>query len=143
MKKIFVILLAAAMSAACCKTPQPEPWEFDFPKEFLCDGQWATTYYFLPSGVPALCSSPDHAYGEYRFTIKFNEDGTYRSSGYIGDNSGTYKARGKTVEASVGASSTLSIIFSDTTDTDAVVTIVRSPGGREGSWYIVRGKTVE
>lgn len=138
MKKVLMILLAAIVAASCCKTPQPAVWEFDYPKEFLCGGTWATTFYFLPSGSAALCSSPEHAYGEYRFTIKFNEDGTYRSSGYLGDNNGTYKARGKIVEASVSTGATLNILFSDTTETDAVVTIVRSPGGREGTWYIVR-----
>jgi len=143
MKKIFVILLAAAMSAACCKTPQPEPWAFDFPKEFLCDGTWSTTGYILPSGSIALCSSPEHLYGEYRFSIKFNEDGTYRSTGYLGDETGTYKAKGKVVDAAPRAGAVLTIVFSDTSDTDAVVTIVRSPGGRDGSWYIVRKKTVE
>lgn len=143
MKKIFVILLVAAMSAACCKTPQPTPWEFDFSKSLLCDGTWSTAYYILPSGSYALCSSPEHVYGEYRFTIKFNEDGTYRSTGYLGDNSGTYVARGKTVEASVDSRSSLNIVFSGASETDATITIVMSPGGRVGSWYIVKQKTVE
>lgn len=136
MKKVLMILLAAFFAASCCKTPQPAPWEFDYPVEYLCDGTWATTKYILPNGSVVLCSSPEHAYGEYRFSFKFNEDGTCRSTGYFGDCEGTYTAHGKTVEVVQSDKAPLNIVFSATIGNVAEVTVVQSPGGRAGSWII-------
>ena len=136
MKKVLMILLAAFVAASCCKTSQPETWEFDYPKEYLCGGAWSTTYYFLPNGSAALCSSPEHAYAEYRFTIKFNEDGSYRSTGFLGAGAGTYKAYGKTVEAVTKEKDSLCFVFSDVAGDSAVVTVVKSPGGSTWRWAI-------
>lgn len=136
MKKVLMILLAAFFAASCCKTQQQETWEFDYPKEYLCDGVWATTKYILPSGSAVLCSSPEHAYGEYRFTLKFNVDGTCRLTGYFGDGVGTYTARGKTVEVTAEDKAPLNMVFSATIGNVAEVTVVQSPGGRVGSWII-------
>ena len=136
MKKILMILLAATLAAACEKPLKEDVWEFDYPQEFLCEKTWATSWYVLPSGSYVLCSDPEHAYGEYRFTFKFNVDGTYRSTGYFGENTGTYKAHGKTVETFKAGDTSLNIVFSDTAGDDAKVTIVQLPGGKSGTWII-------
>lgn len=137
----FLLLLIAITFATACQKPggeEEEVWAFDYSKEFLCERVWATSWYILPSGSYVLCSKPEHFYGEYRFTFKFNVDGTYLSTGYFGDCSGTYKAHGKTLETFKAGETSLSIVFSNTDGDDAKVTIVQIPSGKSGSWIISR-----
>lgn len=93
MKKVLlsVLLIASIITfTSCSKDDEPK---FGYPMESLY-GTWEGTGINVNGNWIDLTS---FLWYEYRFTIKFNSDGSYYGSGYFGNGGGTYKAEGNVV----------------------------------------------
>lgn len=94
MKKAFllsVLLIGIIItSTSCSKDDDPK---FDYPMETLY-GNWEGTGIYVDGDWIDLTN---YLWYEYRFSIKFNSDGTYSGKGYFGNGSGTYKAEGNMI----------------------------------------------
>lgn len=94
MKKAFllsVLLIGIIItSTSCSKDDDPK---FDYPMETLY-GNWEGTGIYVDGDWIDLTN---YLWYEYRFSIKFNSDGTYSGKGYFGNGSGTYKVEGNMI----------------------------------------------
>lgn len=91
MKRIIAIFVVAvlSMSLVSCGSDDDEQG-FNYPMESLY-GTWNGTEIKTEKATIDLTNL---FWYEYKFSITFNSDGSYRGKGYFGNGTGTYKAEG-------------------------------------------------
>jgi hypothetical protein len=92
---VSLMLCVVTISTTSCKK-ETEKWEFNYPKEELCDVRWKATHY-SPSGNGIWLTM--HELGK-SLSISFYEDGKYYSNGMFNTNGGqyTYSAKGNSID---------------------------------------------
>lgn len=94
MKKIFLmwmLVFAAVVSFSSCSDDDES--KFDYPMDTLY-GTWEVTE-IMASGT--WYDVTKYPYDKFAMSMRFNSDGTYYGSGYLGDGGGTYVAEGKNI----------------------------------------------
>lgn len=106
---LILVLLCTTIFSSCKKDKEPT---FDYPLEML-HGIWEGSEILFDDGWVDITKYPNTI---FKFSIRFNSDGTYSSSGYFGDGSGTYKAIDKTITTYIDGEEYKYIIKSLTKD---------------------------
>lgn len=97
MKKLLIMLVAILTMWGCGKVE--ESWDCIYPKEQIINHTFTATQ---------VCVSDDWWLDEeilpekYRMSIRFNEDGTYESTGFVYEGQGNYSIHGNTITTYVG-----------------------------------------
>lgn len=88
MKKIFLLMTVCLIALSGCSKDEDTKFNYDIKTLY---GTWQITHVDTKGGSdfsPWILATT---------TATFNSDGTYSGSGYFGNGTGTYKAKGKTV----------------------------------------------
>lgn len=96
--KLLFLSIITLCSVALTSCSKDNDSNFNYSMEFLY-GTWSGTSVQVNGGWVNITEYP---YTEFGFSIKFNPDGTYFGSGYFGNGSGTYSAKGNTITTYVG-----------------------------------------
>lgn len=118
MKSIPVWVLLFLTTLICFSSCSDDD-EFDYPMETLY-GEWEGTDMYVDGEWIDVTGILSYRFG---FSIKFYEDGTYKASGYFGSGTGTYTAKGKTIETYVNGKHLLTFHIKSLTANTAEATM--------------------
>lgn len=97
MKSIPVWVLLFLTTLTCFSSCSDDDEKFDYPMESIY-GKWEGTDIYANGKWVDVTGILSYKFG---FSINFHEDGSYEGYGYFGNGSGTYTAKGKTIETFV------------------------------------------